>query len=293
MSFSRVRLPGLWIDGTTVPGTEWEQFDENLSNALDGADGGTYSLSDHLIIGGVPGVVFGVEVDSIFNGEALFQREVTFDDLVTVDGEFVTTNTSTFGGDVDINAALAVSGTVGLLGDVLIGDAAGDALLVAATTTAFSPWNFQDDVTFDGVIIAEAAQFNDVVEFNFDSEFNGDAFFNAVTFREPVGFTGTGKIKWRNKTISVAGDQSVVAANYDQVYVPSGVLVADATITISDTNAEDGMQIRFTTADGTYAVGVETPTGSVLGLKNISGFYRSAVYQRIDGVWRRVDRGDD
>jgi hypothetical protein len=51
--FSRLRAIGGWLFNTVVEPEEFEAFDENISNALDGKNGGTYSLLSVLNIGGV------------------------------------------------------------------------------------------------------------------------------------------------------------------------------------------------------------------------------------------------
>lgn len=50
--FTRLRAMGAWIFNSTVDPDEWEAFDENLSNAIDGADGGTYGPTDPIVIAG-------------------------------------------------------------------------------------------------------------------------------------------------------------------------------------------------------------------------------------------------
>lgn len=52
MTFPRIRPSGTWDNGTTVPEAEWEQFDLNLSRALDGFAGGNYAPSSPLYMVG-------------------------------------------------------------------------------------------------------------------------------------------------------------------------------------------------------------------------------------------------
>jgi hypothetical protein len=61
MTFARLRPSGLWVPRTAITPEEWEQFDENLSSAIDGADGGAYAPSNPIEIGG-DGVIFSGEV---------------------------------------------------------------------------------------------------------------------------------------------------------------------------------------------------------------------------------------
>ncbi len=50
--FSRIRAIGQWLFNSVVEAAEWEAFDENLSNAIDGKDGGAYAPTDPIEFGG-------------------------------------------------------------------------------------------------------------------------------------------------------------------------------------------------------------------------------------------------
>jgi hypothetical protein len=52
MSFARLRGSGLWIDLSTISTAEFEALDDHQSKALDGTNGGAYSLSSALHLGG-------------------------------------------------------------------------------------------------------------------------------------------------------------------------------------------------------------------------------------------------
>lgn len=52
MSFTRVRSPGAWLDGGVALQAEFEKFDDQLSNAIDGRHGGAYAPDADLVIGG-------------------------------------------------------------------------------------------------------------------------------------------------------------------------------------------------------------------------------------------------
>lgn len=52
MTFSRVRNPAGWTNNSVVQPGEFEAFDANLANAVDGAGGGTYTPTTRLTIGG-------------------------------------------------------------------------------------------------------------------------------------------------------------------------------------------------------------------------------------------------
>lgn len=299
--FSRVRAPGLWVDGTTVPGTQWEQFDANLANALDGADGGTYSLSAPMVIGGAPGVYFE------------FDLGVAFDEAVVMNDNLDVFGNVYFGGVGSQTFAVQADVTFSD-GSVTIGASGSDALTVESFTTFNDVANFDGDtfftaavdfngaVRFDGNLDinsaiatigttgADALTINSFTQFNDVVSFNGTALFSAVTFQVPIGFSGTGKIKWRNKTISVTGNQSVVAANYDFVYIPAATMAAGETITIDDTSAQDGMRIEFSTND-TNTINIATPAGLTVPLLRGAGSYQTVAFQRVSGTWRVANYG--
>jgi hypothetical protein len=60
MTFARIRAPGAWVDNSTVEDAEFEQFDDNVSNAVDGDGGGAYAPTARLEFGGA-----GVYVETL------------------------------------------------------------------------------------------------------------------------------------------------------------------------------------------------------------------------------------
>jgi hypothetical protein len=270
-----------------------ETVDANLANAIDGLNGGAYALAHDLTIGGAPGtkIEFAIPLElddnlvvhggTFMYGDLLAMGDVYLGSggIVRVSGPATFVQTATFQNQVEfddyahfLNNA-EVEGLTYLNGNVQVGGIATfiDDVIVGGTLIVANPATFNSDAEFNYPVI-----FQDIVDFN------GPAFFNV-----PVGFTGRGKILHRTKTISVSGNQSVVAANYDSVYIPAGVMVSPSTITIDDTGAEDGMRIEFVNDDTTVAAVAQIPGfGLAVPMTNASGFYRDCAFQRVAGTWR-------
>lgn len=280
MTFARVRAPGLWIDGTTVPGTQWEQFDANLANALDGSDGGTYSLANDMTIGGDPFVAWVFELETTFNAGSIFSADVLFGD------------------DVHFLATAVFDG--------------------AATFN--DPVTFTDDATFgDPVIFNDFVTFNDPVTFSDNAGFQGPAFFDGnvnigtstsdvatfdatctfsgpVTIQNAAAFDGTvvtnsvGNFRVRRVRRQTAGadaDASIDVTLTDHVSVAAGVLSATRSYTISDTGAMNGDRVRFSNFSTAFGIAVKNPGGTTLeAIITATGSPTWVDVERIAGSWR-------
>jgi hypothetical protein len=304
MSFNRVRTAGLWIDGSTFGSAEIEQIDANLANALDMLDGGAYAPQSSITVGGAPGVFWE------------FAIPASFDDRVDVFGSFAAYSDVFLGGDG--TESIVANGHVDLLGVITVGASGADAFTIEAFTTYNDLVThngavyYYDNVTFahgfdasgtilmhDGSVVigdsgADALTVNAFTTFNDIEIHNGSAYFYGTpTFATPIEFSGTGKVKWRTKSISVTGNQTVVAANYDTVYIGPGTMANLNSITIDDTGAEDGMRIEFANDDTGANIEVRTPAGSSLYLLNQPGSRHDVAYQRIAGTWRIVRYAKD
>lgn len=304
MSFPRLRPPGLWTFDTVVDPEEFEAFDANIANALDGLNGGVYALLDDLEIGGTG--AFLVSTSAEFSGGFTeFTGSVGFDDDVTFSASspVLFLGTVGFGNDVDFSG-----------GTVTLGASGSDAIVVDGFFQVNETSNFNagvffnDEVAFDAVVGFNAyAQFNDSVGFDDDVTFGDVTIFSELaTFDDvliggvltmgaavvgaPMTFTGTGKVLSR----TVAGSDGATtyqAANVDNVFVAPGTLSASQNYTIGDTGAENGMRIRFVNEDPTHTIFVKHPGGS--GLDSIGGSATKVwgEYERISGAWRRVGVG--
>lgn len=297
-----LRTRALWADDTDLLYTEMEDMDIKTSLAIN-SEGGVYALIDDLIIGGAGELV--IDANASFNGYTQFNGSVAFIDDVT----FAATAPALLLGGAQISGLI-----VG--GNTSLGNTSADAITIDGLLFVNEQSSFAERAFFlDGLQADGDSFFNDYAEFNAYTQFNnsvgfiddvtfadllictGDAQFGDVlvggtlTIDKPVVFTGTGKIKHR-QALGGDGAATYQAAQVDTVWVPLGTLTADQNYTIGDTDAEDGMRIRFYNSDhATFAVKVKLPGGSPL---DIIGGISSTIwgeYERIAGVWHRVAVG--
>lgn len=282
MTFARVRAPGLWIDGTTVPGTQWEQFDANLANALDGADGGTYSLASDMTIGGDPFVAWIFDLETSFNAFSIFTANVTFGD----DVQFLASAT--------FDAAATFNDPVSFTDDVTFGD----PVIFNDVVTFNDPVTFADNAGFQGAAFFDGnvnigSSTADVATFDATCDFSGPVTVqNAADFEGNVTTSSVGNFRVRRvrrQTIGVDADATIDVTLTDHVIMPSGVLTTTRNHTISDTGAMNGDRVRFTNFDSTQALVVKRPGGATIGtLQNAAGVIMSLDAERIAGVWYSV-----
>ena len=280
MSFARRRAVGLWIDGSTVSGAEWESFDADLAEAVDGR-GGAYVLTSPLELGG--------------------------DDLIV--GENIEV-----GGDVSVGGAFQVTGNSDLVGNVVIGTSVADQFTVNADglylgdsvfsglVTFGDAVTFEDDVQVDGglsvdgtvgiggtLTVTSATTLNGAFACT-DNYFLGDASSSAelwgtIQLRGVMSHVGVGKIAWRQQVVATDTDQDCIAAQVDTFYVPDGVFTAAHIVIIDDTGASNGMRVYFHNHDPDWGLTVRDPLGNnldtLLGVTKTWGFA-----ERIGGVWK-------
>jgi len=70
-------------------------------------------------------------------------------------------------------------------------------------------------------------------------------------------FTGKGRFRRRVKTLALDADTTVSVASHDLVYLPSGVLSADRTLTVDTTGAVEGDVIRVASEETVHFLSVE------------------------------------
>jgi hypothetical protein len=91
--FDRNRAAGLWVPNTVIDPGELELWDQQISDAIDGAEGGAYAPSNPIEIGGAGVDISGPLVASgDFNatGSATFDGATSFTLAVTFDGATAT-----------------------------------------------------------------------------------------------------------------------------------------------------------------------------------------------------------
>src|SRR5689334_10666795 len=119
--FSRIRPPGEWTLNSVVDPAEWETFDENQSNAIDGLHGGVYAPDNEIEIGGD-----GLKVSGPFTAASTMQvnGDATLSNDVLLDGPSFTVSTvvATFNAGVSFNDAVDFNGTANFDDNVTFND---------------------------------------------------------------------------------------------------------------------------------------------------------------------------
>ena len=248
--FVRQRAAGLWVNDSVITQAELEAIDENLSKAINGDDGGTWSPTAPIIIGGS-----GLQVDGPLNAPG---GNVTFDGA----GLFSCAKDATFSGStLNVNAdtttftkGVYFSGTcvpqfqvpAYFLDDVTLGDSAADVINVLGTAQ-----------------FAEAAQFlGGITVGSAPASFQGDVDLGNAT-SDTVNINGTSAVK-APMTLSGAGQlirRAVIGADANTTYQPDAVdvirinsLTADRVYTIGTSGVAEGSMMRIYSNNAAWKV---------------------------------------
>jgi len=265
--FIRVRPLGLWVDGDVLQASEMELFDAQLSKAINGDEGGVYTPSAAIEIGGIHGLkLTGVfwstgsfRVDgladlrgglSVTGGDATFAQDVSVQGNISGDGDLAIAGTTTLHGTT-ISGSLAISSNLHVQGTTqLDGDVTGNA-----------------DFFIERVFIHCTAEGGFVFKANGAAKIVGNAEIGgtctvtgAVTLSSNLSVQGvfSGKGRFRRR-VRVMGDASetVSVSDYDMVFMPPGVMTIDRVLTISTAGAVEGDVMRVTALDGTHFLNVD------------------------------------
>lgn len=295
MSFSRQRAPGLWTFDSVVLSAEFEYFDESISNAIDGAGGGAYSLTAPLILGsGDPGAFLQIDLFAGFTaavemGSTLFVGgDVALNGNVTLSNvavNFAVYPSAAFHNVAQFDADVTMGGGLHLT------DVASDFITQTGAyfhnvAHFYSTVQFDDDVTYVGdVTLNGLTVFGGVASFNDQANFNGTTHFGGtVTLGVPLAFSASGRVPQRQV---FGGDANLVIgpASATHVIILFG-LTADRDYKISDAGAIDGDRMRFTCTDPTYQINVKSPSGGLLAtIKAASGASTWCDVERMNGSW--------
>jgi len=154
-------------------------------------------------------------------------------------GTYVFDNVVNFTGVVDFAAAVQFGG------DVALGNAAGDTILVNGTTSHTAPVTFNDD----------------------------------VTVADPLTLSGDGRIRTR-VTTGADADTTYNVTSWDEVHVVNGALSADRNYTIADAVA--GEHIRIMNHDIAKKINLKrADASSICSLQSGASTY----YGWVDLVW--------
>lgn len=316
--FQRVRLAGLWLTASVLQPGEMEQLDANQSKAINGDDGGPWSPSSPIEIGGsgikITGLAeftgeFKVTTEAKLQGGALITGgDLTVSQNASVQGDLTVSTKAGFGGAPEAGFAAKVTGNCKVTGTCSV---TGD-LNAASNVSVQGAITAQGNITGDGgrletLGIHSAVSSGKVftadgagnITGNFDVggalAVTGAASAASLSVSGNATLNGTTKAKGRFKrrVLTIASDASltVSVADYDLVFLPNGILTADRTLTLDTTGAEEGDVFRVATADTTWSLNVEFALDSN-PIKVASNARRWIEATFIGGTWRTTGLGD-
>lgn len=261
MSFSPIK-PGGWAFGELLTSAHMNALDADHANAIDGLNGGSYELQNDLNIDGAVGAELHLVISTIIHSLASFVNGFAVDGLAQ------------FNGNAEFNNPVEFTNT----------------LLAQALATFEAGAEFNDTATFN-----DAAVFHQLVTLLSTLNADGNCFLGnpgfiellgTVTARKPISFADDGKLLERTQVIAVAGNQTIVAAHVDLVWIPNGVMANLNTLTIDDTGAQDGMSVCFSTRDTSNTIIARTPgAAQSVALKKQANANADCRFTRIDGTW--------
>lgn len=251
MTFSLVK-PGGWAFGELLTSAQMNALDTDHANAVDGNQGGSYSLAAPLSIGG---------------------DEVTISDLVAPNVSGVTT----FANDIHLQDDIFVDGDAALSGDLGVD---GNTQLGAVTTVGAT--------SSDALVVNATASFETIATFNDDvflySHLGGSPILSAKLLT-----VGAGRVVKRISP-GVDANASFGPRNWDIVRVGMS-LSTDRDYTIDDTGAVDGDEIEFSIWSGPNGIFVKDPGGGVITTIVSGGTYDWVRCVRMSGSWVALSRG--
>jgi hypothetical protein len=258
--FARQRDPGLWTFDSVITGAELEYWDASIANAIDGLNGGAYSLTADVTIGGDPFVAWVFDLQTTFNGGTIFSSTALFTGDVTLQG------LATFDGGTTFNGA------------VILNDYA----------NFFGAADFQDNLTVLGIASLQGGvNLSGAVAVSGPTTFSSAA---SADFAGTVTTSGSGAMRVRRvrrQTIGGDAPATIDVTLTDHVTVPAGVLSASQSYTISDTGAVNGDRVRFSNFDTGFGITIKKPdTISLLSVGGAGGVPTWCDVERINGEWK-------
>jgi hypothetical protein len=295
---SFTRPGGVWTDLTGLTAAEMADIDAKTVDSLS-ASGGTYALTADMLVGGAPGADWTFNLPVNLNSDLAAYGPVTLLSDLNVLGLSSLSDVSCNLLDVyqdahfhDIAYYHSLAQFIGnceMLGNVFMGHASSDFLLVSATADFEGPTSFNDPVhAYDTFTFHGATAFQGATAFNG----GGVTITTALTIGVPVSLTLDGRIPKRQAIGTSAVNTNFAPRTYDHVYWPAGTFSGgDINAKIDDTGAVNGDRIRFSSNNAAVSyVQVLDPSGGVLAQirYNASGETFAVDVERVAGVWRVV-----
>jgi hypothetical protein len=292
MSFSLANPSG-WTTGDQLTPAQINQLDTEHAAAIDGTNGGTYTLVAPLVINGDLVTISELTVPNItgdtdFSNDIDVANDIHSGHSITADHSIVATHELVAGTNIIAVGNLTVNGISTLDATSIVG-------LSASGTTAFTGvTTFSNNVAFTNpVTYSNSVTFSQTVNCNSDVNLgNGTSdtitIAGKATFNTPVTMGSGGYIKRR---VSTGGDADATYSpdTFEEVHVINALLTADRIYTIGDSSLENGASISFSSDDVTNSITVKNPAATTLAVINASGgggTYQWCEFRKISGTWR-------
>jgi hypothetical protein len=276
---------GVWPPMVSIPMALLADLDAKTVDSIS-ATGGTYAITENLIIGGAPGTYCQFDISAIFAGATVYGVFEAFGNV----GMYGDVTIGSGGGDVlNVQSAATFHDAFTVLGYAEMGDTTVTGEFTATGNSFFNdPAYFFDNVQFSGGVVTASSPF----DFTSLTTFADQAtFYEQVVFQKAIVLTGEARIKQR-QAIGGNADATYDAKTYTHVHCPAGTLSAIRAYTIGDTGAQNGDRMRFSTHDTGFGINVTSPVGDIIKqIKYGTGLWPWVDVERILGTWRLVGSG--
>jgi|GEM_PF-5263437 cytoskeletal protein CcmA (bactofilin family) len=304
MTFALIRSPA-FTDGTRFYDHELDEIQGDLVLALD-TRGGAYTMAAPIVFSGSTWSLPG----TTFTGDVVLSEDVTIgtasSDVLDVAATATFHPRATFSGGIDVTVSavvtgdVSVSGTLTCTGDTVLGNEAGDALTVAATSsftgaatfhgavTFVNPITLQGTTTCDGTITSTSGlTFNSAETHTGAVTLSGALIANSTaTFTGGVTATAGCSIPERGLYLAADADATIYWSTCNYLHIPHGVLGANRAFTLSTVDIPEGAVFRARSQDDDYAAII-----GGMSLQSGAATYHYLEFVFISGSWR-LRRGD-
>lgn len=284
--FEFTRAGGIWADGSDFLHAEAADLDAKTQKAINGDDGGTWSPSDAIVIGGAGLVLdgpfvsnggFEVNTNAEINGDIVCTGNLNL--LGTdnwVNGELTITDGALFVEGATSTESLAVSGASEFSGEV--------TLAGPVEVTAANPSGGRALTVTNGVHIGGAMDVLGIASFG-ENVVVGSG--KTLTCTGPIDFIQNGRATSRSTSIATDENFSVDPAQTQWVMWPFGVGLANRVATLQD--GINGDWVGFTNENIAHTLILHNSGGDTMqGI----GPSRWLIMRRIGGAWRKVAAGE-
>lgn len=301
--FAYTRTPGTWTALSALTHAEMSDIDVKTYKAINGDEGGAWTPSSAIQVGGAGFSFGGATGHRVISGSALY---------VDSGAAFQASSGATFtldnGVTVSVQAAFVAGGGGTLTGTWSLGGATN--ITSAGTLTIKSGGNFTSAVGSNVVILFDQntsgfalqnsayANWYTGTTATFDAgstlTVNGTTVLagavtlsGAMACSEPITLSSNGTIKWRCG-IGGNADVTYLADTIDEVFVDGATLSSPRTYTLAGT-AVEGQRFRITSLEGTHRITFNyNGGGSTANIRADGTDFRHFEITYISGSWRRT-----